>query len=477
LLLTLFALALSPAQAAELSLDDALRAARLHNPQLRSASLVLDQQRALLAGTMASADPVLTASTARTGADSVGFIGGTPFTASSSGQAHDLSISGQGARGTAWTLYSGLDLDDTTTVSPFAGAEGETTQTNWSTEVGVQLQQDLLVPFRRTPGLEARLDAFAAVERASLEARQTEQSVLADVAEAWWDAWLLAARVDVAVRGVAEAERLMARTQALVDEGASVPVEASRAQLALLQARRELLTARSRADSAEDQLLISVGLSPDDKLQLVGGPNLGWTAAVPTLSEVQAGSPQLALLRRDLDTAQRRALDARRDRLPDLTLTVSGGYSTLQDSAPQALVALAGEEAMPRWSTGLSLSVPLGGRSAKATSDRRDAEMRQAELALSRQQDAIEADYVAAVATLETSRASLDIARVQVEVAALTEAGEAARVQTGARRLDVLLDARDDRQAAELGLLEAQVDVARAGLRLARLAGTVQGVR
>lgn|GEM_PF-5249400 len=468
-------LTITLASAADLSLADAFAQAKAHNPDLRSAALTLDGQRAAVQSALATSDPVLTLSTTRSGSESAGFIGGSPFTATTDAQAHDFSLSGQGARGTAWTLYSGLDLDDTTTVSAFAGPEGEARQTNWTTETGIQLQQDLLVFWRRTPQLEARLDALAAVERAQLQAWQTEQTVLADVAEGWWDAWLARERVAVAERTVAEAQRLLDRTEALVAAGSAMPVEQSRARLSLLEAQRTLLTTRATADSADDQLLLKLGLTPDTPLQLQGTPTI--PTSVPDLAAVLSQSPQRAVLQRDLVTAERKARDARLDRLPDLSLSVSGGFGSLEETAPEALLALAGTDRFPRWSTGLSLSVPLGNRAAKATADSRSADVLQAELALHRHEASLRADHTAALAQLDASRAALDIARLQVDVARETEAHESARVDAGTRRLDVLLDARDDRHAAELGLLEAQVDVARASLRLARLAGTVHGVR
>lgn len=473
----LLALAVGPAHAADLSLDDALAAARDDNPQLQAAGLVLDQQRASLRGALATSDPTLTLASDRGYTETVGFLAGTPLTATTESQSSTVAVAGQGARGTRWSLYSGLSLEDTTTASLLAGPEGEVQQTNWSTEVGGQLEQDLLAPWKRSPQLEARLDALVAVERAQLEAYRTEQDVLAEVAGAWWDAWLARERVALAEQGVAEAQRLVERTTALVAQGSALAVDASRAELALLDARQALLSAQSTAAALEDVLLLQLGRSPTEVVTLSRGVATDAGVQVPTLDTVLAGSPTLALAQRDLEAARRRERDAQRDRLPELTASVGGALVTLEETAPDALASLSAGDRYPRWSAGLSLSVPLGGRSAKATADRRGAEVRQAELQVQQQQAALEADYAAAVDRLRTAEAAGELAMARLTVAGETESAEAVRVDAGTRHLDDLLDARDDRRTAEVGLLEARVDVARAGLSLARLAGAVDGVR
>lgn len=63
------------------------------------------------------------------------------------------------------------------------------------------------------------------------------------------------------------------------------------------------------------------------------------------------------------------------------------------------------------------------------------------------------------------------------ELAPADRGGEAARLDSGVRRLDQLLDARQARQVGDVAVLQAELEVASARLELARQHGSIDKLR
>jgi multidrug efflux system outer membrane protein len=468
---------LAPAQASTpLSLDAALGEALLRNPDLEGARLSVSQSELTLEGVRALSEPSLTASTQYSNAESAGFIAGSPYSANSTALRNELSVGGRAATGTSWSIYGGLDLDDTATVSSFGGQSGEMLQTNWSADAGVQLSQDLLAPFRRTPELQQKADALESLSQAELKREQSQQAVLADVAEAWWTWSMSAQRVSVAQDSVESARRLEELTLAWKVEGTASEVDAARVQISRLQADKALLTAQRASRSSADQLLLLIGHTPGEDIRPEGKGELRASPEQLGVDQMMAENLDLALLDLQLEAAKRRLEDAENGRLPSLNLSAGAGVASLQDTSNEALAALVGDERLPTLSAGLELQVPLGNQAAKNQVNASQVSARQTELLRESAERQVRAQLRAGVDQVETARSALEIAQAQVVLARLSEAGEEARLAEGTRRLDELLDARDARRGAEVELLEAQLDLARAQLNLAELSGHVDSV-
>lgn len=468
---------LAPAQAGTpLSLEAALGEALLRNPDLEGARLSVSQSILALDGVQSLSEPSLTASTQYSNAESAGFIAGSPYSATATSFSNELSVGGRAATGTTWSIYGGLDLDDTATVSSFGGQSGEMVQTNWTADAGVQVSQDLLAPFRRTPERQQEVDALESLSQAELKQQQSQQAVLADVAGAWWTWSMAAKRVAVAQDSVASARRLEELTLVWKTEGTASEVDVARVQISRLEADKALLSAQRSVRAAADQLLLLIGHTPGEDIRPEGTGELRAPPESVAVDQMMDENLELALLDLQLDSAQRRLEDAEDGRLPSLNLNAGAGVASLQDTSNQALAALVGDERLPTLSAGLELQVPLGNQAAKNQVSANQVSLRQTELLRESAERQVRAQLRAGLDQVDTARTTLEIAEAQVVLARLSEAGEEARLSEGALRLDELLDARDARRRAEVEVLQAHLDLARAQLDLAELSGRVDSV-
>jgi outer membrane protein len=270
--------------------------------------------------------------------------------------------------------------------------------------------------------------------------------------------------------------RLEELTVSWAREGTASAVDLAQVQIARLQAERAVLNAQTLTSGQADQLLVLIGHSPGESILPVGQGELRADPTAESLEGMMGSNLDLALMELQADAAERRLEDANGGRLPSLDLSAGAGVASLQDSPDEALTALVGDERLPTLSAGLTLEVPLGNKAARTQVSASQVSLRQIELqreSLARQ---VEAQLRAALAQVEAAEQGLNIAQKQVELAVLSEAGEAARVDAGTRRLDELLDARDALLGAQVDQLQAQLDLARAHLALAELSGRVDEV-
>ena len=172
-----------------------------------------------------------------------------------------------------------------------------------------------------------------------------------------------------------------------------------------------------------------------------------------------------------MEAAEAALRDSRAVGLPDLALSGSLGVGSLEDSPSAALSALSTEGGLPRYSVGLDLSVPLGGRAGRAAEDSATAAVNQARLALETRTREVQLEFYTALDAARTAEQGVALAEARLKVAEAAEAGERARLEQGTRRTDEVLDAMADRVGAERDLVSARIDRASAERDLAGLLG------
>lgn len=464
----------SAAQAAPLSLDQAVVEALRNNPDLQGAQLATAQAEQQLAVAKASSEPALGVSGGYNSADSAGFIAGTAYDATSTRLSSGLSVGGNlAASGTSWSLYSNLEGNETQTVSDLTG---DTTQSTWQAETGVELSQDVLAPFRRSAERQAQLEALDNLTVTQIQSRQQEQEALAQVAEAWWS-WAVTSRsVELAEQELARAKELERVSVLWSEEGMVSASELGQTRLARLQAQQSLLDAQNAEQQAADTLLLLIGHDPGEAIEVAGDGALRGHLAEAGTDELMEGNLELAALRAQAEAQGRQVDFAESDRLPTLDLTASAGVASLEDNANAALSALGTDDRLPSMSAGLELTVPLGNKAARSQLELERLMLQQAELDTLSGERSVRAEVLAAARDRDQAAQQTALALEQLAVAREVEAAEEAQLQEGNRRMDELLEAREDRISAEQALLEAELEQARAELELARLAGRVDEV-
>jgi outer membrane protein TolC len=469
-----------PALAAQpLSLAEALAQALGGSPELRAAELAVEAAAASETDASAAFSPTLSARTELGSAATANFIGGFPTTSTTQDWSGEASLGGSLATGTDWSVDTTLRNQSFSTTTELGGVPTEVDQSTWTSSATLSLQQDLLVLLRPTAARSALRQAVEARDIATTEALAQRQDTLATVAGLWWDWTEASAALVVAERSLEAARALEAVTVAWVEEGSAEAVEGARVRAERLQQELAARTARAEVEDARDALLVGIGLAPGADV-VAAGPTGARTLSVGSLDEHRArmneSRADLRALEAELEAAGGLVSDARWDRLPSLSAVGSAGVASLESAPSDAVAALATSDRLPSWSAGLELSVPLGGRAARAKQASAGVAVRQARLSLEAARREADAELQAALRGVELATASLDLARERVEVARLTEDGEQARVDAGSRRLDELVEAAQDREDAELAALEAEVTLWRAHLRLAQVEGRVEAV-
>lgn len=446
-----------PASARELSLEQALDLGAGGNPSIATAALRTDQAEAAVERARSAWDPALVASASRSTA------GGEENAASGS-----VGLQVAAPTGTTVAVTTGVGH---TTVDPAL-------PTTWEGSADLTLGQDLLAPLRASDGRIAARTAGERLDQAEIGELQAAEDGLVQIAEAWWTWWSAVDAARVAERSLELATALEDRTRAQRDVGQIAQLELDRVTTDRLGAAQERLRAEADARRSADALLVLIGLDPGQAVEPAGDGRVGHAeplALEEALAAAEAGNRDLALARLEVDAAASAVRDARDGGLPTVDLTVAAGISAWDAQAVDAVSGLADGEL--HTTVGLDVVVPLGGRAARAGRADARAGVDIERIALAATERQVAADVRAAVDGLRTADEGVSLATARLDVARSTEAGEQARVDEGVRRLDELLKATEDREAAEAGLRTATVDLARADLTLLRLIGQVGGPR
>lgn len=466
-------LALShPAAAAEpLALKDALRQALAHHPDLVAAGYEVDAAQADVVAARGVLDPTLSASSTLSHAESSGFLAGSALSSTSQSWTSSASLAGESSFGTGWSLSTRLDHDRSTTLSALTGGAGAQEQDAWAADLALELRQDLLAPVRTSAARQGIQAGLAQLDLAELSLRQAQERALAETADAWWDWWQAHEALRLAEDTETAAQAVAAVTRTWFGEGEATALEAAQAGASLYAAQADRVRAEARVRAAADTLLLALGREPGSAIELDPRSTVAIAGAPPTDEELLAGNLDIALARRRLEALDRQRAWAGDGLMPTLDLVVGAGLASLQDSPGAAASALVGEDALPQASAGLELSLPLGNRGARGQRDRAAVELDQARAEVAATTRMVRAELRAAEDALRTAWQGVGLAEARVELAREAEDLEQARLKEGTRRVDQVLDAIEDRQAAQADLLTAQGELATAGLVLVKLRG------
>ncbi|WP_428682452.1 TolC family protein [Sphingopyxis sp.] len=314
-----------------------------------------------------------------------------------------------------------------------------------STETTVSVAQ----PFELGGKRRARKEV-AAAERdyARIALRRAEADLAYDIVVAHAGLRAAEERADLARKGLARAVELARIAETLVDVGRDPPLTKLRADALLAEARAEALRTMSELLNARQRLALLIG-SDDGELSAEIG-DMPMPPALP--ADAQSLDERLAAAERDAASARVRLAQA--EGVPDVT--ASGGVRRFRESNDTAFL--------------VSLSIPLPvfnrnrGNIHAASAEGDAAEARLAQSRLDTRYSRREAELLLAAANERLTALS---------GAGLFQANEAARVaeigyQQGKFTLIELIDAQEAQTGANLKLIEAQFDRARALAALGR---------
>jgi outer membrane protein len=336
---------------------------------------------------------------------------------------------------------------------------GETNSTffflnpRWDASLNLTLTQPLLNGFGTTVTRSQIIIAENLQQQTAVGFEVQVIQLLADVEQAYWE--LVAARQQVSVseQSLALAQRLLEETQQRVDVGTSAPIDMVQSEATVANRQQELIYVKNASANAEDNLkaLLGFNLPHEWQVKIEATDSYEMDPVLPDLQKSieTALEKRPSIIRQELELAR---LDhnvqvARNGALPQLNLTGSYGWSgvsgtsTIEDPDTGEPVTIRqgwGDAATqvfnfdyPKWTLGLTYSVPIGNHRAKeqlaATRYQRD----RADTQLAALKQSITHEVRIAVRALYDGSAAIDAAVVSSRLAVRNLEAEQTKFNNG----------------------------------------------
>ena len=371
----------------------------------------------------------------------------------------------------------------------------------YDTGVGVSLRQPLLRSLSVDPAREAI--RVAAADRGASRARleRTVSDTMARVDQAYWN--LVAVRRDVVSieSSVSLADRQLSETKTRVEAGALAKTDVAEPTAELERRRGNLAQARQRVEEAENTLKILVMGDPGDPdwasdIVPVDAPEteLKHPSLTESLATGVAKRAEIAEALAQRERAEAQMAGRRSDVLPKLDLVASyqrrGLAGRMNPDAtnfngqpavvPTPLaggtgrsLGTIGENQFPDASVGLSFSVPIGNRTAKANLAIAKSRLSQADIGITSAKQEIGSEVRNAVFSLETARQRIEAARASRDAAETQLSAEEERFKAGISTNFLVLTRQNDLTTARVTETAALTDYRKAETELARATGAL----
>jgi outer membrane protein TolC len=321
------------------------------------------------------------------------------------------------------------------------------------------------------------------LESSELRVREAVVQTTAAVKQAYWMLKATLANVVVQQRSLELAQELVRQNRARVDVGQTPPLDLLQAEAEVAQRRENLIRANTAAGDAEDRLRRLI-MDPADasfwrvKLHPSDEPALG--GVLPDVDAVAAGTfderYDLARARQDLQNVVTSVEFFNDQKLPDVRLEASyrgnglGGTRFLRTGEfPGTIVGTtrrsygrvlgqAFDNSYPTWSLGLSVSYSLGRSYEEAGLARAQVERRQATERISSLQLQIAETIRQAVRQVHSTAERIEAARAGATVARQRLDVEQRRYEVGLSTSFLVTQAQRDLLQTEVNLLQATLD-------------------
>ncbi|MEE2751264.1 MAG: TolC family protein [Myxococcota bacterium] len=351
----------------------------------------------------------------------------------------------------------------------------ENVPVTYTTELTAALSQSLLEGHRVAYNLQQVRTARQGLDQAVAQKRAARQSVLGDVAAAYWDLVAAGAVLSSARRSVQVAEEEARIVSALVEAGNLAPLESTRVAAAIAQTRIEVLEAEQNAAVASDALSALLGRDTREDLSPTSEPgdvpmglNLDVDQAVAAALE---GNPALRLARLSMEAAESEVLVARHTLLPDLTASGSFGVSGYEEGEFSAALNELFSRALPNHYLGLNLSAPIGNRAARGSLKSALAAVEVSRREFEEQERSVAKQAAGQARILSSAYQHLELSRLNLALAEETLSAEKARQAVGRAIQKDVLEAQRAQAQAEVAVVQARIRYRKARVGLEALQG------
>jgi outer membrane protein len=475
--------ALAQAQHAEqqnvnLTLDDAVRRAVEHNPDLAVVRLGPDADVARVAEARAAYVPLFNTKLGRSSSAAApsSFLPGAAAIDeqdwfSSTGLQQRLKWGG-GTWSASW------DAARTTTNSPLSVFD-PTVQSGLQVAFSQPLVRDRVIDASRVQYIVTRRDLASS----ELRFKQAVVQTVAAVKQAYWTYKALTANVSVQQRSLDLAQDLVRQNQARVNLGDAPPLDLVQAQAEVANRRENLIRAQAAAKDAEDALRRLIADPADAAfwqvhLEPVDQPGVD-VAPIDVDRAVAAaldGRYDLAIARQQLDNADTNLKFLGNQKLPDVRVEASyrgGGFGgtelvrsgafpgtvtgTLNTGFGNVLGQVFGQD-FPTWSLGVTVSYPIGQSAEEASFARAQVQRQQTAQSIESLKLQIVQGIRQAARQVQSTAERVDAARASQGLAEQRVTVETKRFEAGLSTTFLVTQAQRDLVQAQVDLLQAMLD-------------------
>lgn len=467
--LALFALTLPVAAQAErpLTYAEALAAAEESNPLLQRARLQIGWNKANLLASRGIFDPSLTVDGRWRASRTRGFFQGFPFQSESNTWDLTTGLGGTTSTGTSYSFNAGIDRNFSEFVTDFGITNETRTQDTYTSNMNFAITQQLLEGSRIRYNLANVTISRKNLSIAELTAERERLATLALTAEAYWAfayQWQIR---EIAREAVDVAEEALRVGALQVKSGTLAPVEETRLEAALVQARSDLLEAESLLEQMANTLLLTMGEAPNQEILPATPPGDVLDFSIQPEDAVRVAMAQnldIAVARSNVELAELQERNARHGLLPTLSATAAAGVGAQDHTASTAMSGLLDEDAFPYVEFSGVFTMPIGNRAARGERARAVVDVMTRRSELEELERSVAAQVEQQVRILQSARRRVELADVNHRLARETLAAEEAMSAVGRTIPKNVLEAR-----TEVARTAAEVAKARTDYRLAQV--------
>jgi len=327
----------------------------------------------------------------------------------------------------------------------------------------------------------------------SLETFRGEAIRVIELAEgAYWDVVAARAALRTAQLALNRAEDLLALNRKKVDVGTLAPIEITQAEAGVASREGDVIGAEVGLRNGEDVLRRLLNFSIDDPI---------WSRAILTndrpdfkpreidlqeaIEVALQNRPEVINARRDLSKGELSAKVAKKNAWHELNLRANVEPKTGTSEQDIINTVLSGTQTIDtttdsdgiRWSVGLTYSVPVRNRAARANKRISELQLRKAEIGLLNTEQSVRVDVRTAVRNLESGYELVEAQRKNVQLQNEKLDAEQKKFDNGMSTSFEVLTFQNDLAEAELGLIRAGLDYAKSLTAVERAKGTLLEAR
>lgn len=351
-----------------------------------------------------------------------------------------------------------------------------------SVAFGVQVTQPLLKGYGETVNLAPLVMARQNIAMSGLSLRKTTLDMIYDTEVAYRNLAASYALVAARLSSLRYAESVLEQTKKKRELKAATLEDVLQAEAEVASRRVSLVSARQSVEDNDDELrkiLGEKGESTDVAVYRVEplsdvADKPGTRSFAEWIAAVRAFDIDLQIQEIEREQAQLSREVAENADLPSLGL-IFGAETSGSESSPRD--AFRGSYGRSRhgydMSVGVEFSVPIGFRQSKAELRQAIKRQRNVELATAQALQSAMFDARSAWRALESARESVSAAQTAYKMQQESFSAQRARYSAGTVMLTDVLSSQDSLDSARLDLIQAQLDLAVAHAKVARLDGDI----